>query len=385
MNYILIIREEIICLLVILFLALYHAYYQYKEDGRIDGNFFLKISFWGLLHVVLDIVTVYTVNHRELISPTYNKVLHIIFYITGMLFIAEFLGYVIKLTLSYRILRVYKRLMYIPHIGLGILGIFLPVEYVDGVATSYSYGPLVFGCYGGYVVYCIICILLAVVRYSEIDKKTRIAVLPSSALMIIMVFMQAVFPELLITSAGITIVCIGLFITVNNPADVFAHQAYWDAATGLHNKNSYQKLMNMLKKRYQNKKISIGFVVCDMNGLKLINDTYGHTEGDKLIKAAATALLEGFVTAYNVYRVGGDEFVVVYHTPNQDEVLSEMQKVRELCDEFKESPVPLSIAMGYASEICLSDNFDALYQKADELMYEDKKRIKELHPELVRK
>lgn len=385
MNLTLVLREEFVCLLVLFFLTFYHAYYNRQLKGNVEEDNFLRLSTIGISHVIFDIITLFTVNFRSLVPESLNKWFHVCFLLTGMIFAAEFLGYVIKLTLSHRILRSYRKFMYIPHFIIFILTFILPIEYIDGDGVSYSYGPMVFVCYGTFLLYCVICILLAVVRFGEIDKKARIAVLPVSALMIVVVIFQALYPELLMTSAGITFVCIGLFVTVNNPVDIYEKQALWDDATGLHNKNSYEKLMNMLQKKYENKEVTIGFIICDLNGLKLINDNYGHMEGDKLIKAAGQVLLEGLETAYNVYRVGGDEFTVVYHSPNEENVKVEMQKVRELCAEYKESPIPLSIAMGYASDTCKADRFDEVYQKADTLMYEDKKRIKDKQPELNRK
>ena len=136
-----------------------------------------------------------------------------------------------------------------------------------------------------------------------------------------------------------------------------------------------------MEKKYAGKKISVGFVIGDMNGLKVINDNYGHAEGDKLIKAAAAALLDNLSSAYGVYRIGGDEFAAIYISPNDDIVKDEIEKVRSACAEYKDSPVLLSIAMGYASGEYSADYMD-IYNKADELMYSDKQEIKKNHPEL---
>lgn len=384
MSYVLIVREEIVCLFVLLFLAVYYAYYRRLGEQKLDENYYIKLSCAGIVHVIFDMITVYTVNNREYVPDMFNKIAHIVFFASGVFFVETFMTYVIKLTLSYRILRIYKKFEYIPLASIFVLSLFLPIDYVQGCATAYSYGPLVFACYGGVIAYCIICILLVIFRFSEIEVKTRVAVIPVAVFLIIAVIVQAIFPETLITSAGLTFICIGLFVTINNPAETFTQQAFWDAATGLHNKNGYQKLRNFLEKRYSKRKVQIGFIICDMNGLKRINDNYGHAEGDKLIKACAAVLLEELKTAYNVYRVGGDEFVVVYHSPNDALVQAEMENVRVSCEKYKESPIPLSIAMGYASGECRADEIDALYQKADELMYANKKKMKEENPELVR-
>lgn len=384
MKYILIVREEIVCLFVVLFLTFYYAYYKKMGEEKIDENYYIKLSCAGIIHIIFDIITVFTVNNRQTIPDSINKIAHITFFLSGVFFVETFMTYVIKLTVSYRILRFYKKIQYIPLVCILILSFFLPIEYVDGSATSYSYGPLVFVCYGWVIAYCLICILLVIFRFGELERKTRVTVIPVSVFLISGVVLQAVFPEILMTSASLTFVCIGLFVTLNNPVEAVSQQAFWDVATGLHNKNSYQKLRILLDKKYENRSVQIGFVVCDMNGLKRINDNYGHAEGDKLIKACAAVLLEELKTAYNVYRVGGDEFVAVYYMPNDNLVQAEMEKVWLHCARYKDSFIPLSIAMGYASGICKAGELGALYQKADELMYANKKKMKEENPELVR-
>ena len=88
--------------------------------------------------------------------------------------------------------------------------------------------------------------------------------------------------------------------------------------------------------------------------------------------------------AYNVYRIGGDEFAVIYIAHNEDEVRAEIENVRTACDNYKDSPIKLSIAMGYASGSCTSSEFMDIYKQADALMYENKSEIKKLHPEFCR-
>ena len=286
--------------------------------------------------------------------------------------------------MSYKFLHQYRGVKFFPAAAIVVLSFFLPVEYVEGRGTNYSYGPLVFACYGIFAVYCLIALIVALVKYKNLDKKTRLGILPTISLLAIMVSAQAIIPELLITGAGATFVCIGLFVTVDNPVSVYLEQALWDNATGVRNKNSFERQMSALEKKYQNRQVNIGFIICDMNGLKLINDNYGHAEGDKLIKAAATVLLDNLKNAYNVYRIGGDEFAVIYLSPNDETVKAEIESVRTACDNYKDSPIKLSIAMGYASGTSNSAGFMDIYSRADVLMYENKADIKRLNPEFVR-
>lgn len=118
--------------------------------------------------------------------------------------------------------------------------------------------------------------------------------------------------------------------------------------------------------------------------LKHVNDNYGHAEGDRLIKAAATVLLDNLEAAYNVYRTGGDEFVVIYLSTSDEVVGAEMKKVREACDNFTDCSIKLSIAMGYSSGTVDYSGINDIYKRADELMYENKAEMKRKNPELCR-
>lgn len=374
---VLIIREEIVCMLVLIFLICYKLIYK----GKSGDNSFIRVAVYALCHVLFDLITVITVNNLDVVPPVVNKVLHILYYYFSMLFTVAFYNYVVKLTVPHNMIKRMRIIGYIPLAVFVVLSFILPIQYVAGRGTCYSYGPLVFAGYGIFMVYCITCMVLAVTKRNSLDLKVRLAVLPTAVLMFIMIAVQAVIPELLMTGAGVTIVCIGLFVTVNDPVGAYKEQAYWDEATGAKNKNGFQNQLAAMEKKYAGKKISVGFVIGDMNGLKVINDNYGHAEGDKLIKAAAAALLDNLSSAYGVYRIGGDEFAAIYISPNDDIVKDEIEKVRSACSEYKDSPILLSIAMGYASGEYSADYMD-IYNKADELMYSDKQEIKKNHPEL---
>lgn len=374
---ILIIREEIVCILVLIFLICYKMIYSSKGGDRS----FIRVAFYALGHVVLDLITVITVNNQDVVPYMANKVLHILFYYFSMLFTVAFYNYVVKLTMPHNMIKRLRIIGYIPLAVFVVLSFVLPIQYIAGHGTCYSYGPLAFAGYGIFMVYCITCIVMAIVKRNSLDLKVRLAVLPTTLLMLIMVVVQAIIPELLMTGAGVTVVCIGLFVTVNDPVGAYKEQAYWDTATGAKNKNGFQKQLAAMEKKYSGKKVRVGFIIGDMNGLKVINDNYGHAEGDKLIKAAAAVLLENLRSAYGVYRIGGDEFAAIYIAPNDETVKAEIENVHSACESYKDSPIMLSIAIGYASGEYSAEYMD-IYNEADGIMYENKQAIKAAHPEL---
>lgn len=373
----LILREEFVCLIVILFILGYTAIYKIKTDN----NCFVRILLYSLGHIVFDIVTVLTVNHLDTVPRVLNDLCHIAFYAFSIMFIMAYYEYIVLQLASIRMHKIARVFKFIPAAIYALTAYFFPIEYVEGRGTNYSYGPLAFIGYGVFVVYCLFSCILVVVNHKKLETRKKMTIYPMTFLMVVVVIAQAIVPELLMTSAGITFVCLGLFASFNNPAKEYREQVYWDAATGIKNKNGYKLQLEQMEKKYERKKFTVGFLVCDMNGLKVINDNYGHIEGDKLLRAAASTLKTHLGHAYDVYRVGGDEFVAIYISPNDAVVEQDIEKVRDACNAYTDSPIILSIAMGYASGV-YSPRFIDIYNKADELMYADKTEIKKKHPEL---
>lgn len=373
----LILREEIVCAIVILFIIIYTAVYKLKDGD----NSFMKVLFAAFGHIIFDIVTVVSVNNRDVVSDSVNKLLHLMFYFFGILFVMEFYDYIVRLTVPHNKQKILRLIRFVPFILFIVLFFVLPMNYVSGNGTDYSYGPLAFAGYGMFVVYCLLCLVLVVCYRKKLDFKLKVTLIPMLFVMIAVVMVQAVIPELLMTGAGVTFVCLGLFASFNNPAQEYREQAYWDAATGIKNKNGYQKQLQIMEKKYAKKNVRVGFLIGDMNGLKVINDNYGHAEGDKLIRAAASVLNDNLKTAYDIYRIGGDEFVAIYLSPKDDIVKTEIENVMLACEAYKDSPITLSIAMGYSAGDYSADYID-IYNKADSIMYENKVEIKKKHPEL---
>lgn len=370
---ILILREEIVCIFILSFLIFYYMVNKTKDKEML----FLKLASSALIHVIFDVLTVITVNHRDVVPDVLNRVLHICFYISGIVFILVFYNYIINLMLEYKHVRILKKAGFVPLVIFIVMLVFLPMEYVEGHGTDYSYGPLAFVGYGLFVSYCAVCLTILLAFGNRLDKRVKRALTPIIMIMFVAILAQALVPELLMTGGNVTLICIGMFVALDNPDKDYEKQALWDFLTGLKNRNCYNKDMAryMQSSRYQHIRRSIGFIVGDLNHLKKVNDNYGHAEGDELIKAAASVLREHLRTAENVYRLGGDEFIAIYLSPNDRTVAAEMEKVEDACKHATGFAVPLSIALGYSSGI-LDENIQDIVNKADQIMYENKTRMK---------
>ena len=132
----------------------------------------------------------------------------------------------------------------------------------------------------------------------------------------------------------------------------------------------------MLDEEYGNMD-SIAIFNFDVNNLKVMNDTYGHEAGDKLLIKAANSIRKVTTNAVHGYRMGGDEFLMVACNVTKQEVdtLKERWEKELARLNTLEDGIDCVIAVGvvYGEK---EYNLPALLKEADELMYEDKKKKK---------
>jgi diguanylate cyclase (GGDEF)-like protein len=122
-----------------------------------------------------------------------------------------------------------------------------------------------------------------------------------------------------------------------------------------------------------------GIIFADLNGLKQCNDNGGHDAGDKLLQNAAKILKKHF-DEYEIYRSGGDEFVVIAQDCDKEKFQREVEELRS--ETGFNSEVSLSIGTDWSEE---GDDLRKCMHIADEAMYADKKEFYRQHPEKARK
>ena len=157
----------------------------------------------------------------------------------------------------------------------------------------------------------------------------------------------------------------------------FRDMANTDSMTGVRNKHAYTDAETYLNQMIKDNLIDkLGIIVCDINGLKHVNDTKGHAAGDQLIKDASSLICEHFNHGA-VYRIGGDEFAVILQEKGFDtmhEVLADIN--REVEENLKKNKVVVSV--GY-SELTSDDQLvHDVFERADKMMYERKQQLKQM-------
>jgi diguanylate cyclase (GGDEF)-like protein len=160
-------------------------------------------------------------------------------------------------------------------------------------------------------------------------------------------------------------------------ADNFRNMANTDSMTGVRNKHAYSDMESYLNQKIRKNEIDkLALVVCDINGLKLVNDTQGHAAGDQLIRDASTMICEYF-THGAVYRIGGDEFVVILQEKGYDsmqDVLFEINRAVEANISAKKVVISIGYSVLTEEDQLLHD----VFERADQMMYRRKQELKKM-------
>ena len=154
-----------------------------------------------------------------------------------------------------------------------------------------------------------------------------------------------------------------------------------DSLTGLRNATSYKKWVADFDKEIKNGNAYFAVVVFDLNNLKETNDIYGHDLGNKLIVTAAKVISVVFKRS-PVFRIGGDEFLVILRQNDLDSYEELFARLDATCESTiidEKAKISISIARGFAmfdpdNDLCFND----VFKRADNAMYENKRKNKKI-------
>ena len=145
----------------------------------------------------------------------------------------------------------------------------------------------------------------------------------------------------------------------------------YDSSTNLYSRSFFEEEMKRLEDgRY----CPLGIIICDIDGLKLINDTMGHDKGDVLLKSAADILRDCFRSSDIVARIGGDEFAILLPQSDREALSQCCRRIRRKLEDYNhgDAELPLSISIGSALDEAPPLNIKELFKHADNAMYKEK-------------
>ena len=144
-----------------------------------------------------------------------------------------------------------------------------------------------------------------------------------------------------------------------------------DNLTGLYNRSYFEYMIRRYEAESQ---CQVSIIVCDVDGLKLVNDTIGHEAGDRLLIAATNAIKKALRQKDLVARVGGDEFAILLKENNEALVEEVCRRIETSISKYNRanSRLPLSISVGYAVNKDSGTSLLNLFKEADNNMYRRK-------------
>lgn len=144
---------------------------------------------------------------------------------------------------------------------------------------------------------------------------------------------------------------------------------YHDQLTGLYNRRFYEEELRRLD---EEKNLPLTIVMADVNGLKLVNDSFGHSVGDELLKKVGQVINKGCRDKDIVARLSGDEFVILLPKTDIYEAEEIVKNIKELTLKEKVGAIDLSVSFGYETKNNKEEIIQEVFKKAEDYMYKKK-------------
>jgi len=148
--------------------------------------------------------------------------------------------------------------------------------------------------------------------------------------------------------------------------EMLSFLSFHDNLTGLYNRAYFDEELKRLDTKRQ---LPLSIIMADINGLKLVNDAFGHKEGDVLLCKSAEIFEKCFRKEDIIARCGGDEFIILLPKTTEKESISIIKRVEEECLKLDGLKIPISISMGSSTKTDIGKNTKEIILEAEEWMY----------------
>jgi len=159
------------------------------------------------------------------------------------------------------------------------------------------------------------------------------------------------------------------------------YMSRYDSLTKIYNRNYFQKLLGEIVNKAKLSKESFVMCIIDLNNLKAINDTYGHSMGDRILKKFADIFKKEICKDDIFARIGGDEFAVVFLNKDKNSAIDIISRASQALKDYPFNldgdKKEISFAYGLSQFKNDSEDINQLMKLADKRMYEKKKRMKD--------
>lgn len=201
----------------------------------------------------------------------------------------------------------------------------------------------------------------------KVDKMNKRCIRPDGSIVWIN---MTVFPIVVENKSHPMNLCMIEDITENKKQEEkLEYLSFHDGLTGLYNRSYFEEELLRLDTKRQ---LPLGFIMGDLNGLKIINDTFGHKEGDIILKNAAEILKKVCRSDDIIARWGGDEFVVLLPKTTGNDAEEIIKRIKIESNKSVNQKIPLSISLGAAIKVEANQDIQAIIIDSENNMYKNK-------------
>ncbi len=230
-------KTSLVCLVFVVYMGLF--YFSNQHLPLRSTRLFRAYYVCAVLLNIFDLLTVYAVNHRELVSADLNLLAHTAFLVLINLTMLFYFLYIRSLLENRRKTMVLYRILHVlPFAVTTFLVLILPITYVEGQETNYSYGPKVYALYISVVIYNVIILYYCIRYWNLFNREKRMAILASVPVFVLVSLINIAFPESLITIVYIILTTSGLMMSHEN------YEQYVDKQTGMFNQYAFGIVVN---------------------------------------------------------------------------------------------------------------------------------------------
>jgi diguanylate cyclase (GGDEF)-like protein/putative nucleotidyltransferase with HDIG domain len=145
--------------------------------------------------------------------------------------------------------------------------------------------------------------------------------------------------------------------------------SFHDHLTGLRNRRFFEKELERLDEEAF---FPLYVIMADVNGLKLINDSFGHRAGDQLLVKVANAMKAAYFDQDLIFRIGGDEFVILAPNWEREQAEELVRKVQANCDKEEVNAIKISVSFGWYTKRNKTEDINTVLKGAEDYMYKKK-------------
>lgn len=145
--------------------------------------------------------------------------------------------------------------------------------------------------------------------------------------------------------------------------------SYRDQLTGLYNRRHFEDELMRLD---ASENLPLGIIMADVNGLKLVNDSFGHKMGDQLLKRVSNVIMKSCREDEVMCRIGGDEFVILIPKILPKEIEQVILRIKNNAELEKTGSIDLSISFGWELKYNVEEDVHEVFRRAENYMYKNK-------------